>query len=95
LLASQPVFGAAGAYLSRRNGGTRTARLAAGIFPSIAMFGLLIFVGLAGSLVERNPFSWKHTAYFTLIVFPWAIFPAISLLLGVVPFLKVAKPEQA
>ena len=35
-LITQPVFGAAGAYLSRRNGGTRIARLAAGIFPSMA-----------------------------------------------------------
>jgi hypothetical protein len=93
-LITQPVFGAAGAYFSCRNGGSRLARLAAGMFPSIAMLGLLIFIALAGFFVERNPFLWKHPAYFALIVFPWAIFPALALSIGVLPFLKVANPKQ-
>jgi hypothetical protein len=94
-LITQPVFGAAGAYLSRRNGGTLIARLAAGIFPSIALLGLLIFITFTGFFVERNPFLWKHPAFFALVVFPWAILPAISLLIGVVPFVKMTKPNQA
>ena len=94
-LVTQPVFGAAGAYLSRRNGGTLIARLAAGIFPSIALLGLLIFITFTGFFVERNPFLWKHPAFFALVVFPWAILPAISLLIGVVPFVKMTKPKQA
>ena len=94
-LITQPVFGAAGAYLSRRNGGTLIARLAAGIFPSIALLGLLIFITFTGFFVERNPFLWKHPAFFALVVFPWAILPAISLLIGVVPFVKMTKPKQA
>jgi len=89
-LITQPVFGAAGAYFSRRNGGNPLTRLAAGIFPSIAMFGLLIFIALTGSFVERNPFLWKHPVYFALAVFPWVIFPALALALGVLPFLRVA-----
>lgn len=93
-LITQPVFGAAGAYWCRCNGGTRMARLAAGIFPSIAMFGLLIFIAFTGFFAERNPFLWKHPAYFALVVFPWAIFPALALSLGVLPFLKVANPRQ-
>jgi hypothetical protein len=93
-LITQPVFGAAGAYFSRRNGGSRLTRLAAGIFPSIAMLGLLIFIALTGFFVERNPFLWKHPAYFALVVFPWAIFPALALSLGVLPFLKVANPRH-
>jgi hypothetical protein len=94
-LLTQPVFGAAGAYFSRRTGGSRLTRLAAGIFPSIALLGLLIFITFTGFFVERNPFLWKHPAFFALVVFPWAIFPAISLLIGAVPFLKMTKPEQA
>jgi hypothetical protein len=94
-LVTQPVFGAAGAYWSRRNGGSRLVRIAAGIFPSIAMLGLLIFITFTGFFVERNPFLWKHPAFFALVVFPWAIFPAIALLLGVLPFLKVANPRQS
>jgi len=69
-LITQPVFGAAGAYLSRRNGGTLIAGLAAGIFPSIALLGLLIFITFTGVFVERNPFVWKHPAFFALVVFP-------------------------
>lgn len=94
-LFTQPLFGAAGAYLSRRAGGGRVTRLAAGIFPSLAMLGLLVFVALTALFVERNPFVWKHPGYFALIVFPWAVFPAIALLVGVVPFLKMTKIAQA
>jgi hypothetical protein len=78
-----------------RNGGTLIARLAGGIFPSIALLGLLIFITFTGFFVERNPFFWKHPAFFALVVFPWAILPAISLLIGVVPFVKMTKPKQA
>jgi len=94
-LFTQPLFGAVGAYLSRRAGGRRVTRLAAGIFPSLAMLGLLVFVALTALFVERNPFVWKHPGYFALIVFPWAVFPAIALLVGVVPFLKMTKVGQA
>jgi hypothetical protein len=94
-LLTQPVFGAMGAYLSRLAGGDRRARLAAGIFPSIAMLGLLVFIGLMAFYVEQNPFVWKHPAYFGLIIFPWVIFPGIALLVGVFPFLKSAKPGPA
>jgi hypothetical protein len=94
-LITQPVFGAAAAYLSRRNGGTLIARLAAGIFPSIALLGLRIFITFTGFFLERNPFLWKHPAFFALVAFPWAILPAISLLIGVVPFVKMTKPKQA
>jgi hypothetical protein len=94
-LLTQPLFGAAGAYLSRQAGGSRRARLAAGIFPSIALFGLLVFIGLTAFFVERNPFVWKHPGYFALIVFPWAIFPGIALLVGFFPLLNTAEPPAA
>ncbi len=85
-LVTQPVFGAAGAYLSRRAGGNGVARIALGIFPSIAMFGLLFLVGLAAAFVEENTFVLTHPHYFALIVLPWVVFPALSLMLGVLPF---------
>lgn len=92
-LITQPVFGAAGAYLSRRAGGSRLARLAAGIFPPIATSALLVFIALTAVFVEQNPFVLKHPAYFALIVFPWVVFPALALFLGVFPFLKITKPK--
>src|SRR4029077_19311483 len=41
-----PFCGAAGAYLSRRAGGQRPVRLLAGLFPGIALFGLVSFLTL-------------------------------------------------
>jgi len=94
-LITQPVFGACAAYLSRRAGGSRRSRLAAGLFPSMAMLGVLVFALLTGLFVEKNPFIWKHPGYVALGFLPWVIFPAISLLIGTVPFLKMTKPGQA
>ena len=39
-LGAQILFGALGAFLSRRAGGTRTARIVAGTFPALVQFGL-------------------------------------------------------
>ncbi|HJY90153.1 MAG TPA: hypothetical protein VJ255_07735 [Candidatus Acidoferrum sp.] len=74
-LITHPVFGAAGAYLSRRNGGTLIARLAAGIFPSIALLGLLIFITFTGFFVERNPSSGSIPHSLPSWFFPGQSFP--------------------
>jgi hypothetical protein len=93
-LATQPVFGACAAYLSRRAGGSRRARITAGLSPSIAMLGVLAFALLTGIFIEKNAFIWKHPGYVALGFLPWVIFPAIALSLGMLPFLKVAGREQ-
>jgi post-segregation antitoxin (ccd killing protein) len=89
-LATQPIFGACAAYLSRRAGGSCRARIAAGLSPSIAMLGVLAFALLTGIFIEKNPFIWKHPGYVAFGFLPWVIFPALALALGVLPFLKVA-----
>ena len=89
-LITLPVFGACAAYLSRRAGGSRRARIAAGLSPSIAMLAVLAFALLTGILIEKNPFIWKHPGYVALGFLPWVIFPAFALALGVLPFLNVA-----
>ncbi len=89
-LITLPVFGACAAYLSRRAGGSRRALIAAGLTPSIAMFGVLAFALLTGIFIEKNPFIWKHPGYVALGFLPWVIFPAFALTLGVLPFLNVA-----
>jgi hypothetical protein len=93
-LITQPAFGACAAYLSRRAGGSRRSRVAAGLFPSIAMLGVLVFALLTGIFVEKNPFILKHPGYVALGFLPWVIFPAMALSLGILPFLKVANPKQ-
>ena len=89
-LISLPVFGACAAYLSRRAGGSRRARIAAGLSPSIAMLGVLVFALLTGIFIEKNPFIWKHPGYVALGFLPWVLFPALALTLGVLPFISVA-----
>jgi len=93
-LATQPVFGACAAHLSRRAGGSRRVRIAAGLSPSIAMLGVLALALLTGIFIERNPFIGKHPGYVALGFLPWVIFPAIALSLGIYPFLKMAGREQ-
>ncbi len=95
-LVTQPVFGAAGAYLSYRAGGNRVARyrLLEYFLPSPCLVCSFL-VGLAAALVEKNTFVLAHPYYFALIVLPWAVFPAIALLLGVFPFLRIVKNETA
>lgn len=82
-----PFCGAAGAFLSRRAGGGRPARLAAGLFPWMALFCLVLFLTLAGQIV---PFKHQWFAFVTELLFV-SVPPAMALLLGIMPFLKEAE----
>jgi len=90
-LVTQPAFGALGAYLSRRGGGVRRARLLAGVFPSLMLLCVLSFVSVMAFFVERNRFVLAHPLYFAMILIPWVVVPAVALSLGVLPFLR--EPE--
>jgi hypothetical protein len=79
-----PLCGAAGAFLSRRAGGQRLARLGAGLFPGIALFCLVCFLTLLGQIV---PFEHDWFALVTALLFV-SVPPGVALLLGVIPFLK-------
>ena len=79
-----PFCGAAGAYLSRRAGGQRRVRLVAGLFPWMALFGLVTFLTLIGEIV---PFQHQWFRFVTALLF-LMVPPGIALLLGVMPFLK-------
>ena len=81
-----PFCGAAGAFLSRRGGGQRLARLAAGLFPWITLVCLVCFLTLVGQIV---PFKHDWFAFVTELLFV-SVPPGIALLLGVIPFLKEA-----
>jgi len=90
-LFAQILFGALGAFLSRRAGGTRTARIVAGEFPAMVMFGLWALVIPISAFAERNTFVLQHPLYYALGIFPWVVLPGIALLLGAAPFLKEPK----
>ncbi len=94
-LGAQPLCGALGAYMSRRAGGQRRSRLAAGLFPSIALLVVFFWIAVIALFVERNHFVLDHPLYFTMVAFPWVILPATALLVGALPFLKTPKIQEA
>jgi hypothetical protein len=85
-----PFCGAAGAYLSRRAGGQRLARLVAGLFPWIALFGLIGFLTLIGQIV---PFQHQWVRFVTGLLLV-SVPPGIALFLGAVPFLKESRSRM-
>ena len=78
-LLAQPIFGALGAYLSRRAGGVRRARVVAGVFPALMFLFALGVVGGIAVFVERDQFVLDHPLYFGTLVFPWVIFPGLAM----------------
>lgn len=82
-LALLPLCGAGGAYLSRRGGGYRWTRIAAGLFPTILLFVLCSILVITHLLVPAQPRLWYGSLALTLGI----ILPTASLLLGALPFL--------
>jgi hypothetical protein len=87
-LFAQIPFGALGAFLSRRAGGTRSARVIAGIFPAIVMFGLWAVVIPVSVFAEHNTFVLQHPLSYALGILPLVVLPALALTLGAAPFLR-------
>jgi len=94
LLAQVPC-GALGAYLSRRGGGTRSARAVAGAFPALIIFFLCGLAIPMSAAVEHNAYVLHHPARLALGIFIWAVVPAVGLLLGAAPFLRAAELQPA
>ncbi|HXW56737.1 MAG TPA: hypothetical protein VEJ67_13375 [Candidatus Cybelea sp.] len=98
-LVAQPAFGATGAYLSERAGGSLGERLVAGIFPSISMlvvFALVFLVAIVQGMVRTG----DRISSFTLIglgiyILTWVVLPGLALTLGIVPFLRETTPHPA
>lgn len=92
-LAALPLCGALGAYLSRRTGGGRFARVAAGLFPAgifLAIFGVILLVS---SILGTNRFF--RLSALAIAVGVWTLLPGASLLLGALPFLSRRRLEEA
>jgi hypothetical protein len=92
-VAAQPLVGALGAWLSKRAGGGRIARLWAGLFPSIVMLACWGLVIPASAALDGHVWAVRHPAYFALGAFLWVAPAAMGLLFGCLPFLRM--PEGA
>src|SRR5260221_8666931 len=93
-LFAQLMFGALGAFLSRRAGETRSARIAAATFPAIVLFGLWAIWIPVSAVLEHNAFVLRHPLYYALGIFIWVVLPGIALFLGAAPFLGEPQNES-
>ncbi len=94
-LATLPLWGALGAYLSHRAGGSRLTRLWAGVFPSAAMLACWCFGESVSILVQRNTFVTHHPAYGALGAIAFAVVPGVALLLGALPFVAASRIQES
>jgi hypothetical protein len=95
-LIAQPAFGAIGAYISRRNGGTLGERLAAGLFPvvaTLATFGVMLCVAIVGSLFANG--HGVTLAGLMNYIALWVVVPGFALAIGALPFLRNARPRES
>jgi hypothetical protein len=90
-----PMLGAVGVYLSRLLRAERLIRLAAGLFPPIAIFSLMFLHAMWHGFFERNGFIIRHPFHFVFVTFLWSSLPALALLLGAVSFLKAPRTQVA
>jgi hypothetical protein len=93
-LVAHPAFGAIGAYISRRNGGARPERLAAGVLPAAAMVAAFCFFFCVQ--IVRNAITSGDEVTFlglSLCIASWAVVPGFALALGTLPFLRDPKPR--
>jgi|SRR5208283_1993 len=84
-LAGLPVFGATGAYLSRRAQGPTQARLVAGLFPALIMAVVMCLILPWGLVIDG--FSFFRLVHFGLGFMNWVALPGLALFLGTTPFL--------
>ena len=85
-LATLPIFGAAGAFLSRRAQGAVPTRLAAGLSPALIMLTVMALVLPYGIAIDG--FHFFHLVSYGFGLINWVVLPATALLLGAIPFLR-------
>jgi hypothetical protein len=90
----QPLISALGAYCSRRAGGNRLTRLAAGLFPSIVMFAVISIVTLAQGLsLGRGEFGRIDFTMLARALMVVIVIPSAAMLIGAAPFLRDSKTQ--
>lgn len=85
-LASLPIFGAIGAYMSRRASGQTPIRIAAGLSPALVMLVVMFMILPRGLFLDG--FHFFRLVHFGLGLINWVGIPAGALLLGALPFLR-------
>jgi hypothetical protein len=94
-LAALPLFGAIGAYLSRRGGGNRIARIAAGIFPLLVILAVMSVILFANFVTGRVPFAGYQHPRGWILLLTSALVPTLALLVGTLPFLRTTDAQKS
>jgi hypothetical protein len=91
-LATLPIFGGLGAYLSRRAHGSILSRLAASLSPALIVLAVMCLILPWGLYIEG---LHSLTLFgFGIGLINWVAVPALALLLGAAPFLQNAETEN-
>lgn len=94
-LAGQPLFGALGAYFSRRAGGTRWERVVAGLFPSLLLTaGIFVVVLIQALTPGQFDLGSVDFSMFAKSIFGAIVIPSLCLFLGTLPFLREPKTQM-
>ncbi len=88
-LLSYLVFGALGAWWSRRAGGSRATRFFSGIFP-LTLHLAVFFLPAILAITSNVPRFGEHdqVSFLLRIGLGWVVFPGAVLAIGTVPFLR-------
>ena len=90
-----PIFGALGAYLSRRAEGKPMTRIAAALFPCMVLLAMMFFGAIVSVFVDRNAHMYTLPFLFGLVTFNWVVLPGTLLFLGALPFLWNSQTQEA
>ncbi len=89
-----PPVGALGACVSRRAGGSPADGVLAALFPVIARTSvLLLTMPFAWRTGHLQPYNWILRHGVAVYFLRWDLLPGLALLVGALPFLKLATPE--
>ena len=87
-LATLPIFGAIGAYISQRAQGLTPARFAAALSPALVMLIVMLLVLPFGLAMDGVHFL--RLVSFGIGLINWVVVPALALLTGALPFFRRA-----
>lgn len=84
-LLTLPLFGALGAYLSLRAGGSARAILFSGIFPMLSLAACFFVILPLGFVLDRSAMFHLTLAGFLGLLLGWVVVPGAALLIGALP----------
>ncbi len=92
-LAGQPLFGALGAYFSRRGGGTLWARVGAALVPSLVVTAIFVVLLIRAFGSDPHDLGPANLSIFAKGIVGAVVITSVGLLAGALPFLREPKTQ--